>query len=594
MRINRHLSRNSVYGAGIALALLAGQGSPCWAQSSAFTYQGHLNDGPNTANGSYDLRFALYDAATGGSRQGNPLTNAATRVSGSLFQVTLDFGPGAFPGGPRWLEVAVHTNGFGEFVALAPRQALTAAPYALYGMTPADPQGPPGPAGSADAWSRAGNASTTPGVNFLGTTDFQPLELKVKGVRGLRLEPVVGDLNSAVEVNLLGGSQFNFITPGTYGSVIAGGGHGADYYHVAYSNSVSANLSFLGSGAGNSIAAIYSVLGGGWNNVIEGSADESVLGGGDQNAIHIYADHSFLGGGERNSIQSFSEYSFIGGGKGNTVGSWYAVVPGGSANEAQGLLTFAAGYRAKAFHNGSFVWADSQNADFASTATNQFLIRAQGGVGINVAPSWPLDVQAPQAVGRFTTTSSCYGSVIELQNTLGSAGYLGAINFNNGAGTYPGQIVYATSGTLSFRVGGVDNSMLLNSSGLSVRGTFVSSSDRNEKEHFQPVSPQEVLEKVAALPISRWNYKFAPGDEHIGPMAQDFYAAFQAGADDKHIATVDADGVALAAIQGLNQKVEEQRLELQAKQAQLKAQQAQIDSLAHRLAALEQSVGHRP
>src|SRR6185295_6710764 len=87
--------------------------------------------------------------------------------------------------------------------------------------------------------------------------------------------------------------------------------------------------------------------------------------------------------------------------------------------------------------------------------------------------------------------------------------------------------------------------------------SFLPCSDRNLKENFTAVSPREVLDKVATLTVSRWNFKGDAATPHVGPMAQDFHAAFGLGTDDKHIATVDADGVALAAIQGLNQKVED-------------------------------------
>ena len=117
--------------------------------------------------------------------------------------------------------------------------------------------------------------------------------------------------------------------------------------------------------------------------------------------------------------------------------------------------------------------------------------------------------------------------------------------------------------------------MRLTSGGLTVNGTFVSASDRNGKENFAPVQPREVLEKVVALPLSSWNFKADPATRHVGPMAQDFYAAFGVGPDDKHIATVDADGVALAAIQGLNQKLEEQRVE----NAELKARLEKLERL---------------
>ena len=105
---------------------------------------------------------------------------------------------------------------------------------------------------------------------------------------------------------------------------------------------------------------------------------------------------------------------------------------------------------------------------------------------------------------------------------------------------------------------------------------FNNSSDRNLKEKFAPVNTEEVLQKVASLPISNWNFKQDASTRHIGPMAQDFYAAFNVGTDNRHIATVDEDGVALAAIQGLNEK--------------LKQKDTQIEALSQRLADLEQLV----
>src|SRR5208283_700289 len=113
-------------------------------------------------------------------------------------------------------------------------------------------------------------------------------------------------------------------------------------------------------------------------------------------------------------------------------------------------------------------------------------------------------------------------------------------------------------------------------------------SDRNAKEGFAPVNPQSVLAKVASLPVTEWNYKTdSKGVQHIGPMAQDFQAAFQLSADDKHISVVDEGGVALAAIQGLNQKLQEELNRQDAENAKLKQQN---DSLAQRLNELEATV----
>lgn len=109
---------------------------------------------------------------------------------------------------------------------------------------------------------------------------------------------------------------------------------------------------------------------------------------------------------------------------------------------------------------------------------------------------------------------------------------------------------------------------------------FTPTSDRNAKENFQPIDPREVLARVAALPIMRWNFKDLPGAEHVGPMAQDFHLAFHLGADNKHIATVDADGIALAAIQGLDRKLEEQ----------LKLKETEIERLKQTVSSLQRLV----
>src|SRR6266852_5073531 len=90
-------------------------------------------------------------------------------------------------------------------------------------------------------------------------------------------------------------------------------------------------------------------------------------------------------------------------------------------------------------------------------------------------------------------------------------------------------------------------------SGLFAQGTPFTYQGRI---NFAPVSPLEVLNKVAALPITTWNFKTMNDGRHMGPMAQDFFAAFGLGGGDTTITSVDPDGVALAAIQGLNEKVE--------------------------------------
>jgi len=113
-------------------------------------------------------------------------------------------------------------------------------------------------------------------------------------------------------------------------------------------------------------------------------------------------------------------------------------------------------------------------------------------------------------------------------------------------------------------------------------------SDRNLKENITPVVPREILERLVQMPISRWNMKGTDVEvPHIGPMAQDFHAAFGLGSDDRHIGSVDADGVALAAIQGLNQKVEARTADLE---KELSVKEAEIQTLKASVAELQAAV----
>jgi hypothetical protein len=118
-------------------------------------------------------------------------------------------------------------------------------------------------------------------------------------------------------------------------------------------------------------------------------------------------------------------------------------------------------------------------------------------------------------------------------------------------------------------------------------GSWSNLSDRNVKTGVVPLDEAAVLAKVEVLPLSEWSYA-AQGTaiRHIGPMAQDFYSAFRVGEDDRHIATVDEDGVALAAIKALSAQVRAQRTELTQRNRELGALQRRVDALASAVARL--------
>lgn len=127
-------------------------------------------------------------------------------------------------------------------------------------------------------------------------------------------------------------------------------------------------------------------------------------------------------------------------------------------------------------------------------------------------------------------------------------------------------------------------SITLSSQTTTVEGTFNNNSDRAAKERFTPIAPGDILQKLAQLPITEWSYRADAETRHLGPMAQDFYAAFQVGSDERHIAPIDEGGIALAAIQGLNDKVEARSRQLEAENLALRARLEQLEKLFHNLA----------
>ncbi|MCK4857653.1 MAG: tail fiber domain-containing protein [candidate division Zixibacteria bacterium] len=194
--------------------------------------------------------------------------------------------------------------------------------------------------------------------------------------------------------------------PGDNSTVGGGAGNRASDYFATISggrlNTAAEYGSTVGGGQFNTASGHDAVIGGGQMNVASGSS--STVGGGDSNG----ATNSFstVGGGSSN--QATGEFSTVGGGNGNHARSYWSTVSGGYSNRANGscstvpgghlnyadsAYTFAAGRRAKAVHDGAFVWADHTDADFTSTASDQFLIRANGGVGIGTnSPSEELHV----------------------------------------------------------------------------------------------------------------------------------------------------------------------------------------------------------
>ena len=386
--------------------------------------------------------------------------------------------------------------------------------------------------GGSNAWRLLGNTGTNSLTQFLGTTDNQPLNLRVNNQRVLRLEP------NAISPNIIGGNRVNFVTAGVRGATIGGGGvptgdtdpdfvdEGPNRVTDAYGTVSGGYNNQAGDNAGTVIDLPFATVGGGNNNTASGIG--STVAGGITNTASDVA--STVAGGRNNTASSSD--STVAGGRNNTASGPASTVAGGASNIASGERSFAAGTGAKATHEGMFVWSDS--------STNFRFIPADDSVTSGgLANGWT----APNNTFNVRAT--------------GGVWFVTGVSNNTGVGAYlqPGS------------------------------GSWGSGSSRTYKSDFAPVDADAVFKAVVTLPLSYWRYSGeAKHIRHLGPVAEDFRQTFALGSDDKSITTVDADGVAMVAIQGLNRKLEQENAKLKAKSTKLEAENTTIKA---RLTALE-------
>jgi hypothetical protein len=402
--------------------------------------------------------------------------------------------------------------------------------------------------GPANAFLQGGNTFGTTAV--IGTSDNNPVDIRVNNSRVMRYVP------GAYGPNVVGGDASN--SAGSFsGQTVAGGGSPdsgcyeptTGTYVRPCANRTNGDYAAVGGGIANQALAHVSVISGGVANTASGS-------------------FSAIGGGLTNVATGFA--SSVGSGESNIASGSRSVIPGGYLNRASGNLSFAAGFRAQSPNQGCFTWADSTNADFTCTMANGFFVRASGGMRLFGPGFWEL----ASTEGDFRIGNDAYrlkfGVALE-GGGVGDAwvrahGGIERLNLWASGGTRVLTNTAATTG-VSIAAGS---------------GTWSTLSDRSAKRDLERVEEIDVLERLVAMPIYRWRYiEERSAAAHMGPVAQDFRAAFGLGDDEKTITTVDADGVALAAIQGLNAKLE----------AKLAARDSEIRALRDEVAKLRASHG---
>jgi hypothetical protein len=333
-------------------------------------------------------------------------------------------------------------------------------------------------------------------------------------------DPSVGD-------GFIGGGEFNVLTGVESNSAIVAGN----------TNEVSNANSAVVGGTGNSVAAAKSLVGGGDTNKITAAGTDGFIGGGFTNTVS--AVEGVIGGGDNNAVSA--QYGVIAGGTNNTVSGEGAYIAAGGYNTASGEgAVVDGGFRSTA--GGAFATIPG---GYVNSAAGSFSFAAGGRA-------------SAAQTGTFVWSDSSNGDTVLTS-------------------TRPYEFLARASGGFTLWT---NSAATVGATLAAGSGTWASASDRNLKTDVARLDDAAVLEKVAQLPISRWSYKSERGVRHVGPMAQDFYAAFGVGEDDKHITSIDEDGVALAAIKALHAHVNV----LEAKNAQLRAASA---SQSARIAAMQ-------
>jgi hypothetical protein len=273
-----------------------------------------------------------------------------------------------------------------------------------------------------------------------------------------------------------------------------------------------------------SVTNAPNVIGG---SSINGTVTTSVVGATIAGGGGSITNDSFIGGYLESPNRVTGNFGTVSGGDGNTASGEDATVGGGSQNTAGGTFSMVPG-------------------GFENTAGGRYSF----------------------AAGSFATASHLGSFVWSDGNDPTSSAAANSVTMRASGGFR----FFTASGSVGARLQAGDTS-------------WSSICDRDAKKNFSPVNAETVLEKLAAMPVQSWNYKWEADTNtpHLGPMAQDFKAAFYPGRDDKSISTLEFDGVELAAIQGLNQKLTEELQRRDAENAELKSRLSALEGLVAKL-----------
>lgn len=576
-------STHSLFAVAVAgLSLLGGLASA--AVPTLINYQGLLTDnsGNPVADDTYEVTFRIYDQTS--SERWVETHNITT--SDGLFTVELGSNgsplmPSVFDYTECWLGITI--TGDQE---MTPRTRLVSVPYAQRVATVDGASG-----GDITSKVSIGPGHTNTGENAFvagASNEVSDATAVVSGGTGNVASAASttisgGALNTASASQATVGGGLSNEASGDKATVGGGEGNVADFSRATVaggsSNSASGIAASVGGGESNSAIGVKSTVSGGADNIA--GTDGATVGGGGTNRARGYYSTVSGGGGpyEADSNVALGDWSVVGGGYANVAAGEVATIAGGYNNHTSDIgATIGGGYSNIASGYFSFVGGGQDN--YARGPNSVICGGGRASMVVsdsNLASGTLATIVGGRrhiAAGTASTILGGYANVTTGDEAVAMGKHAKAhhdaavVIAANSSGSLSDSVYSGGNEQLVIRAdGGIyitntsgeatyDNTNIITTRGgafLSGNGDdWTNSSDRNKKENFKAVDAQGILRRLVQLKITQWNYK---GDSdnisHIGPVAQDFYALFGLGSDDRTISTVDPAGIALVAIQGL-------------------------------------------
>ncbi|HQU83789.1 MAG TPA: hypothetical protein PKY59_11715, partial [Pyrinomonadaceae bacterium] len=437
----------------LALFFLVGCFS-VFAQTTAFSYQGKLNDGASAANGTYQMEFELYDAVSGGAQVGSTVSLNSVAVANGVFNVELDFGANAFAGGARFLSVKVKKAAEPSFTTLTPRQPISSTPYAVRSLNATNVE-------TTTAGNSVINAINDGATNVTINENRLPSNIVRINPTAAQTAPAAGDTDAVVNVD---GSST------TYPSTFKVNNDGALLLKGTYDGGVSSGgVPVEGPGTRMVWHPRKGAFRAGWVNTNStGVFDPTEIFSTGTQWDEANIGYNSIAVGENVRASGDNSVAF---GKNSTAAQVSAVAIGEYAI-ASGAASVAMGYHAHTnARQGSFVFSDRSSVD---------VFRA----GVNHSSNW----RVSGGFRIFTSSNLSTGVTIQSGASVSNWGQSNAV-------------ISTSTGAL-----------------LSTGGVWTNASSRKLKDNFQLVDSREVLQKVLNLPIQTWNYKSENANiRHIGP-----------------------------------------------------------------------------